>query len=102
MAVCFTNGVVLCEHYERLDGRFFATFIEKYLLGCSMERSTQEESICSGRWSNSAGKLINLPRERVNVVQFRILPQIPDCNPIEHFFNSVERKLQIDALEPNI
>lgn len=37
--------------------------------------------------------------ERLNVVQFNIPPEIPDCNPIENFLYLVERELQTDALE---
>ena len=47
-------------------------------------------------------KLAKVAMERVNAVKFSISSGIPDCNPIENFFNLVERNLQTDAPEQNI
>ena len=40
--------------------------------------------------------------EKIGAVQFGIPPRSPDCNPIENFFNLIERKLREDAIVKDI
>jgi len=99
VAISYSKGVVLCEHYEHLDGPFFAKFIRKHFVRTFNRSNNPEGNIFVQDGDPSQNSLqAKLVLERVNAVQISIPPRSPDCNPIENFFNLIERKLGRDAV----
>ena len=103
VAISYQKGVILCENYEHLDGPFFAKFIKKNFVKVFNRSNNPEGNLFVQDGDPSQTSMqAKLAMEQVNAVQFSIPPRSPDCNPIENFFNLIEKKLHTDAVEQNI
>ena len=104
VAISWTHGVVLCEHYEgNITGQKFADIVTQHFPG-AFERSIDPrgrrilQDGCPRQNSAAARNAIY----EVNGKIFKIPPRSPDLNPIENLFHNITRKLRRDALTNNI
>ena len=102
VAISHRKGVICCERYEKMDGPFFASFVEKHfrkLMKKSRKRTRmwiQDDDPCQN--SAAVRKVISL----LNRPLLKIPPRCPDLSPIENVFHLVRKQLDKDALAKNI
>ena len=102
VAISYGKGVILCEQYNSLNGRYFKTLIEREFQ--RMFRESQKASklfIQDGDPSQNSA-LARAALKRVGAKLLAIPPRSPDLNPIENIFNIVKRILEADAIKKNI
>lgn len=103
VAVSYEKGVIECSQYEKLNGEFFASFVEKNFDGM-FERAGKGISrlwIQDGDPSQNCAAV----RKMLTLKDAELLPippRSPDINPIENFFHLVKLQLQRQAIELNI
>ena len=103
VAISYGKGVVVCERYEKMDGNYFASFIDQH-------SNTMFERSCKGLsrlWLQDGDPSQNSKAAREAMARchselLKIPPRSPDLNPIENIFHIVSKKLEKDALEKNI
>jgi len=103
VAISHGKGVLVCERYEKMDGNYFASFIDQHF-------NTMFERSCKGLsrlWLQDGDPSQNSKAAREAMVRchcelLKIPPQSPDLNPIENIFHIVTKKLAKDAFERGI
>lgn len=103
VAVSYGNGVILCEQYEKLNGRYFKSLVEREfprMFNIAAKRGpklfiqdgdpSQNSCIACAAWRKLGAKLISIPARS------------PDINCIENIFNIIKGILKNDALKHNI
>ena len=103
VAISHGKGVLVCERYEKLDGNYFASFIDQHF-------NTMFERACKGLsrlWLQDGDPSQNSKAARKAMARchselLKIPPRSPDLNPIENIFHIVSKKLAKDALERGI
>ena len=103
VAICYGHGVVGCEQYVKMNGQYFAGFVQRNFknMFANSVNSKGKLFIQDGDPSQNS-KLAVKEINKIGAVQISIPPRSPDINPIENFFNLVERKLQYDAITKKI
>ena len=92
--------MVVCERYEKMDGNYFASFIDQHF-NTMFERSCKRLSrlwLQDGNPSQNS-KAAREAMARCHSELLKIPPRSPDLNPIENIFHIVSKKLEKDALE---
>ena len=90
VAISHGKGVLVCERYEKLDGNYFASFIDQYF-------NTMFERACKGLsrlWLQDGdpsqnSKAAHKALARSHSELLKIPPRSPDLNPIENIFHIV-------------
>jgi len=103
VAVSYGNGVILCEQYEKLNGRYFKSLVRREFprmfniaakggpkLFIQDGDPSQNSCIACAAWPKLGAKLISIPARS------------PDINCIENIFNIIKGILKNDALKHNI
>ncbi len=102
VAISHGRRVLCCENYEKMDGKFFASFAKKNfnkLMKKSRKRSqiwvqdgdpSQNSAAVKSVLSSLGCPLLSIP------------PRSPDINPIENILHLVRKQLDRDALAKNI
>lgn len=89
VAISHRKGVLCCERYEKMDGPFFASFVEKHfskLMKASRKRTrmwVQDGDLCQ----NSA--IVRKVISSLNCPLLKIPPRSPDLNPIAREYISL-------------
>ena len=102
VAISYGKGVILCEQYNSLNGRYFKTLIEREFQ--RMFRESQKSSklfIQDGDPSQNSA-LARTALKKVGAKLLAIPPRSPDLNPIENIFHLVKKILDADAMKNNI
>ena len=96
------KGVVICEPYEKMDGEFFADFIDKRFTDM-FNRADKDSNVFvqDGDPSQNSAKA-KAAMERCKAQLLSIPPRSPDVNPIENIFHLVSKKLGEDAIARNL
>ena len=92
VAISYGKGVVLCERYEKMDGNYFASFIDQHF-------NTMFERSCKGLsrlWLQDGDPSQNSKAAREAMARchselLKIPPRSPDLNPIENIFHTVSK-----------
>ena len=102
VAISYAKGVVACVPYEKMDGKYFASFLRAHfedMIFASKKNSRiwiQDGDPCQ----NSAPA--RQAMEELDANLFPIPPRSLDINPIENIFHMVRKTLTQDAMEQNI
>ena len=102
VAISYAKGVVACVPYEKMGGKYFASFLRAHfedMIFASKKNSRiwiQDRDPCQ----NSAPA--RQAMEELDANLFPIPPRSPDINPIENIFHMVRKTLTQDAMEQNI
>ena len=103
VAITHDKGVLVCERYDKMDGNYFASFIDQHF-NAMFERSCKGLSrlwLQDGDPSQNS-KVARAAMARCHCELLKIPPRSPDLNPIENIFHIVSKKLAKDALERGI
>jgi len=103
VGISHNEGVVLCEKYDKMNGEFFASFIDKHFEE-AFRRANKGQTrmwIQDGDPSQNSAKA-RQAMTRVNAELLHIPPRSPDLNPIENFFKRVMDTLHDDVIEMRI
>ena len=102
-AISYGKGFILCEQYDRMNGPYFSSFIDRNF-SYMFEVSCNPEShlfVQDGDPSQNS-KLAKVSMEKCGAKLLAIPPRSPDLNPIENIFNNVRTQLAEDAMQNNI
>ena len=102
VAIAYGKGVILSEPYEKMNGKYFASFVRKnmnLMFGNAGPKAYGKRIFvmdnCPSQNSNQAkAEILNIEAEI-----HTIPPRSPDLNPIENLFHTVKKKLQDEAIE---
>lgn len=103
VAITYQHGVILCEQYDKLDGKVFEAFIDKHF-PTMFERAKKGDSrlwLQDGDPSQNSA-CAKAAMCRVNCELLNIPARSPDLNPIENLFNMANDILRKDALSRQI
>ena len=93
------KGVVLCEPYEKMTGRFFAEFINKHFENAfSIADKGTDLFVQDGDPSQNSA-VAREAMKHVNAQLLKIPARSPDINPIENFFHLLSERLRQDAIQ---
>ena len=103
VAITHGKGVIDCYRYEKMDGPFFASFVNsrfKILFAKASKRASNlfVQDNCPVQNSN----IVKETLKENQIEQLKIPARSPDLNPIENLFHRVKNKLRLDALNDNI
>lgn len=103
VAISHGKGVIICEPYEKMNGTYFARFIEenfgRMFRAANKGRSrvwlqdgdpSQNCALAKAAMKRSNSELLNIP------------PRSPDLNPIENLFHILSKKLKENAISRRI
>ncbi len=103
VSISYSKGVISCEQYEKLTGRFFAQFIHNEFPNIFSKSNNPDGNLfLQDGDPRQNSKLAQNAMKEIGVECFAIPPRSPDINPIENLFHLVDLKLQSDALEKQI
>ena len=103
VSISYGKGVIACDPYEKLDGKYFESYVKSslpnmfYLASKDTKRLWLQDGDPS---QNCVGVRKALKRMRAEV--FSIPPRSPDLNPIENLFHLIRLELDKQAIERNI
>ena len=103
VAISHGGGVIICERYEKMDAKYFASFIDQHF-NTIFERSAKG---LTRLWLQDGDPCQNSKRAREAMTRchcelLKIPPRSPDLNPIENIFHIASKKLEKDALNKGI
>lgn len=103
VAISYNRGVIQCTQYEKLDGEYFANFVNENFHGMFIraQKGNSKLWIQDGDPSQNCAAVKRV-LQLIGAKLLSIPARSPDINPIENFFHLVKRELRKDALERNI
>ena len=103
VAISFDKGVVMCKTYEKLDGRYFASFIEENFesMFAVADKSALKLWVQDGDPSQNSA-MARAAMDRANCQLLKIPHRSPDLNPIENMFKLVSDALRKQAITSRI
>ncbi len=103
VAISYDNGVICCEPYQELNGRFCSTFIKTHFrrMFLQADKGNRRLWIQDGDPSQNSG-LAKSAMRRARSTMILLPPRSPDLNPIENLFPVVRRILRRQALRQGI
>ena len=95
--------VVICKTYEKLDGRYFAGFIDENFesMFALADKSALRLWVQDGDPSQNSA-MARAAMDRANCQLLKIPPRSPDLNPIENIFKLVSGALRKQAITSRI
>lgn len=98
VAVVYRKGVIICEEYDKLNGQYFADFVQRNFINMfgAADKDNARYFLQDGDPSQNS----NVAKEALKKVKaeiFAIPPRSPDLNPIENVFHLVNKKLRQSA-----
>lgn len=103
VAISYNKGVIVCKPYDKLNGAFFAKFIDDNFeeMFQDADKGDKRLWIQDGDPSQNSAKA-NTAMKRNNCELIKIPPRSPDLNPIENIFKLVSDALRKQAVERQI
>ena len=104
VAISYRKGVILCEEYEKMNGQYMESFVERNFENLFELTVGDKERLFlqDGDRSQNCSKARKIWTETCNAKMFSIPPRSPDLNPIENVFHLLEKDLERSALEENL
>ena len=95
VAISYRKGVIFCRDYEKLTGKYFASLVTEDFKDVFRRSCDPKGNVFlqDGDPSQNS-KPAKVALEKIGAIQFGIPPRSPDCNPIENYFNLIERKTE--------
>ena len=103
VAILYNRGVVMCEQYTKISGEKFAKMVDRHFpqaFALSINPHDQKFLQDGDPSQNSACAMEIL--ENIGATVVKIPARSPDLNPIENFFNLVDRAIFEDTIQKNI
>mgnify|MGYP002804063147 CR=1 FL=1 len=103
VAISFGKGVVICKTYEKLDGRYFAGFIDENFesMFAVADKGALRLWVQDGDPSQNSA-MARAAMVRANCQLLKIPARSPDLNPIENIFKLVSDALRKQAITSRI
>ena len=103
VAISYDKGVVICKAYDKLDGRYFAKFIDENVesMFAIADRSQMRLWLQVGDPSQSSA-MARAAMDRANCELLQKPPRNPDLNTIENIFKLVSNALRKQAVRSQI
>ena len=103
VAILLGKEICYCKHYEKLNGKLFAEFIENIFLDIFKSNCypTGNVFVQDGDPSQNS-KAAKTALDKIGAVQVNIPPLSPNLNPLKNAFNLVEKKLGGDEVKYSI
>ncbi len=102
VAISYGAGVILCEQYEKMNGAYFATFIDSNFEGMFNRSGKNTRFFLQDGDPSQNSKLARDSMNKCGAVLLTIPPRSPDINPIENVFHTIRNNLTEDAAMQNI
>ncbi len=100
VAIAYKKGIILCEPYVKMDGRFFGTFVREHFkitfAKAGMKVGGQRLFVMDNDPSQTS-KIAMSALSQVEAQHHEIPARSPDLNPIENIFHIVKKKLEFEA-----
>ena len=103
VAISFGHGVICCQPYERMSGRYFASFIDNNFdrLFTAADKGDRRLFVQDGDPSQNSA-LARAAMQRTNSTLIKLCPRSPDLACHENVFPIVGRMLKDQAKKDNI
>jgi hypothetical protein len=103
VAISYDKGVVICKAYDKLDGRYFANFIDENFVSMfgTADKSLKRLWLQDGDPSQNSA-MARAAMDRANCELLKIPPRSPDLNPIENIFKLVSDALRKQVIRSQI
>ena len=91
VAITYNKGVIVCEQYEKMNGKYMESFVERNF-DRLFEISVGDKERCflqDGDKSQNCANARKAWTEKCKAEMFSIPPRSPDLNPIENVFHLV-------------
>ena len=98
VAVAYKKGVIICEEYDKMNGDFFADFVDRNFIDLygKADKDNVDFFVQDGDPSQNSRKAKEaLSRAKAKI--FAIPPRSPDLNPIENLFHLTNKELRRSA-----
>ena len=106
MGISHSTGVVLAEEYEKLNGPWFAKFVQatlkKVLMDCAVLKGKEKLLLVMDNDPSQRSMVAKDALQEIDAELVEISARSPDLNPIENIFHNIKRSLREDALKRKI
>jgi len=105
VAVGYQKGVILREPYEKMDGKYFASFIKtrfNIMFARAGAKVDGKRLFVMDNDPSQTSRLAMTALTGVEAKLHRIPPRSPDLNPVENVFHLIKKRLEQEALELSI
>lgn len=105
VAIAYNKGVILCEPYDKMNGKFFASFIRQHFNLCFGKAGPKRDGKRLFVMDNDPSQISKMAENALTDIEcelLRIPPRSPDINPIENVFHLVKNLLESEAIQENI
>ena len=105
VSIAYNKGVILCEPYGKMSGKFFASFIRQYFDLCFGRAGSKRDGKRLFVMDNDPSQISKVAENALTDIEcelLRIPPRSPDINPIENVFHLVKNLLESEAIQENI
>ena len=105
VAIVYNKGVILCESYDKMNGKFFASFIRQHFNLCFWRAGPQRDGkrlFVMDSDPSQTSKVAKNALKDIECELLRIPRSSPDINPIENIFHIVKNLLECEAIEENL
>ena len=106
VGISHSTGVVLAEEYEKMNGPWFAKFVQatlqKVLMDCAVLKGKEKLLLVM---DNDPSQRIMVAKDALQGIAAELVEiqaRSPDLNPIENIFHNIKRSLREDALKRKI
>ena len=100
VAISYNKGVICCEPYEKMNGRYFAAFIDNHFdrLFAAADKGCSRTFLQDGDPSQNSA-LARAAMQRTNSTLIKLCPRSPDMAVIENVIPMVSRMLKRQAVQ---
>lgn len=98
VAISYQKGVIICERYDKMNGKYFADFIKRNFIKMygDADKDDVDYFLQDGDPSQNS-KIAKAAMKSVKAEIFAIPPRSADLNPIENIFAMVNSALKKEA-----
>ena len=101
VAISFNKGVICCEPYEKMNGRYFAAFLDNHFdrLFAAADKECSRTFLQDGDPSQNSA---HAATQHTNSTLIKLCPRSPDMAGIENVFPMVSRMLKRQAVQQQL
>ena len=106
VGISHSTGVVLAVEYEKMNGPWFAKFVQgtlqKVLMDCAVLKRKEKLLLVMDNDPSQRSMVAKDALQEIGAELVEIPARSPDLNPIENIFHNIKRSLREDALKRKI
>ena len=105
VAIAYNKGVIHCEPYDKMNGKFFASFIRQHFNLCFGRAGPKRDGKRLFVMDNDSSQISKVAENVLTDIECELLqipPRSPEINPIENVFHLVKNLLESEAIQENI